>query len=147
MTATRRQSHPHEEYQTAAGWRFWLVCLVLLCLISALVGRLALLQWIDQDRGVAFLKHQGDMRAVRAAEIPAYRGVITDRRGEPLAVSTPVVTLTANPQLLKEASHIADLARVLGEDELSLRERLDAHADKQYMYLARQQTPDLARRV
>lgn len=147
MTATRRQSRPHEEYQTAAGWRFWLICLVLLCLISALVGRLALLQWIDQDRGVAFLKHQGDMRAVRAAEIPAYRGVITDRRGEPLAVSTPVVTLTANPQLLKEASHIADLARVLGEDELSLRERLDAHADKQYMYLARQQTPDLARRV
>lgn len=147
MTATRRQSRPHEEYQTAAGWRFWLICLVLLCLISALVGRLALLQWIDQDRGVAFLKHQGDMRAVRAAEIPAYRGVITDRRGEPLAVSTPVVTLTANPQLLTEASHIADLARVLGEDELSLRERLDAHADKQYMYLARQQTPDLARRV
>ena len=147
MTATRRQSNPRDEYQAAADWRFWLVCLALFCLLCALVGRLALLQWIDQDRGVAFLKHQGDMRAVRAAEIPAYRGVITDRRGEPLAVSTPVVTLTANPQLLKEASHIADLARVLGEDELSLRERLDAHADKQYMYLARQQTPDLARRV
>ncbi len=147
MTAVRRQSHPRDEGLTVAAWRFWLVCAALLGLLCALVGRLALLQWIDQDRGAAFLKHQGELRAVRAAEIPAYRGVITDRRGEPLAVSTPVVTLTANPQLLKDAQHIADLARALGEDELSLRARLDAHADKQYMYLARQQTPDLARRI
>ncbi len=147
MTATRRRDRSDDQLLPVASWRFWFVCAALLCLLCALIGRLALLQWVDQDRGVAFLKHQGDMRAVRAAEIPAYRGVITDRRGEPLAVSTPVVTLTANPQVLKDANHIADLAHALGEDEQLLHARLEAHADKQYMYLARQQTPDFARRI
>ena len=48
---------------------------------------------LDSDRGYAFLQDQGEARYVRSAEIPAYRGIIADRRGEPLAVSTPVISV------------------------------------------------------
>ena len=57
-----------------------------LCLatpVGLLLGRILSLQVLDTERGRQFLKNQGDRRAVRTAEIPAYRGVITDRRGEP----------------------------------------------------------------
>jgi cell division protein FtsI (penicillin-binding protein 3) len=56
---------------------------------------------VDRD----FLKGQGDARSLRHIPIPAHRGLITDRNGEPLAVSTPVTTLWANAkemQLAKE---------------------------------------------
>ena len=132
-----------------ATWRLLVVTVLLLVMLALLVGRLLVLQVIDSDRGVSFLQRQGAMRAVRAAEIPAYRGVITDRRGTPLAVSTPVVSLWANPQVLQaqSAPHIVALASALGLSEVALRDRLADYADRQYMYLARHLTPDQAREV
>ena len=82
-----------------AGYRLrvLVVAAVLAGLFGMLVFRLVQLQVGASQYGADFLKGQGDLRAVRSAEIPAYRGLITDRRGSPLAVSTPVVTLWANP--------------------------------------------------
>ena len=85
-------------------WRFYVVVAVLCSLLSLLVGRVLSLQILDTDRGYRFLQNQGAMRSVRTAEIPAYRGVISDRRGEPLAVSTPVISIWANPQGLAHQS-------------------------------------------
>ena len=73
--------------------RFYIVLAVLVVLLLLLVARVLSLQIIDTERGYEFLQDQGAMRSVRTAEIPAYRGVITDRRGEPLAVSTPVISI------------------------------------------------------
>ena len=128
-------------------WRFGVVSLLLLTLCSLLIGRLVLIQAIDKDHGSAFLKKQGAMRAVRLAEIPAYRGLITDRRGEPLAVSTPVVSLWANPAHLTESGRLDELAAALTLSVSDLRKRVALYGDKQFMYLARHQTPDQARRV
>ena len=50
----------------------------------------------SEEQGRDFLQHQGDARSIRKEIIPAHRGLITDRNGEPLAVSTPVTTLIAN---------------------------------------------------
>lgn len=135
------------DMSAVGAWRFWLVGGLLLVLLGLLVGRLVLLQVLDRDRGADFLREQGAMRAVRVAEIPAYRGLVTDRRGEPLAVSTPVVSLWANPQILRDSARLDELASALGMAQSSLRERIELYADKQFMYLARQQTPDAARRV
>ena len=140
-------SRPKSVDSEVSRWRFWLVALLLLSLAALLVGRLVLLQVLDQDRGASFLREQGAMRAVRTAEIPAYRGLVTDRRGEPLAVSTPVVSVWANPQQLRDSNRLGELASALEISERGLRERIDLYADKQFMYLARHQTPDRARKI
>ena len=62
------------------GWRILLVAAVLVGLFGMLVLRLVQLQVGASQHGADFLKRQGDLRAVRAAEIPAFRGQITDRR-------------------------------------------------------------------
>lgn len=128
-------------------WRFALVCLVLSGLAALLVARLVMLQLTDGGSGAVFLREQGALRTIRTAEIPAYRGLIEDRNGTPLAVSSPVVSLWANPQLLKDSPRLGELAELLSIDPTALREKLAFYGDKQFMYLARHQSPDFARRV
>ncbi len=92
------------------------VLLVFMALCAfVLVGRAAYLQVVSQG----FLAKQGDMRHINVLVTPAYRGVIIDRNGEPLAVSAPVDTVTVNPRLLKQID-IRDLAK----KELAVRKQL-----------------------
>jgi len=133
--------------QPAPVWRLHLVALVLCALLAALRGRVLSLQIPDVERGREFLQDQGEMRAVRTAEIPAYRGVITDRRGEPLAVSTPVVSLWADPRLLAASGRVAELAEALEMEVSALREKLSRYASKRFMYLQRHRIPAEARDV
>ena len=65
-------------------WRANFVLAVLLCGALGLVWRAVELQLRDHE----FLAGQGDARFSRVAQISATRGTITDRYGEPLAVST-----------------------------------------------------------
>ena len=130
-----------------ALWRLMFIAFCLLVLFGLLVSRLVVLQVVDQDRGARFLQQQGAMRSVRTAEIPAYRGLVTDRQGEPLAVSTPVVSIWASPQQLKDSGQIARLAMTLGQTPEALSERINLYSDKQFMYLARHQTPHQARAI
>ena len=78
---------------------------------GALVGRAVELQLVDHG----FLAQQGDARFSRVATIAAHRGNITDRNGEPLAVSTPVDSVWVNPQELagsiEQLPHLAARAR------------------------------------
>ena len=86
---------------TIYRWRFYGVALALFVIVLLLVWHLIQLQVLpDSKRGFKFLQSQGLARTLRMESIPAYRGVITDRYGEPLAMSTPVVSLWANPQEL-----------------------------------------------
>ena len=128
-------------------WRFIVICVALVALAAALMGRLILLQITDGGQGAVFLREQGALRTVRTAEIPVYRGLIEDRNGTPLAVSSPVVSLWANPQQLKDSLRLNDLATLLSLDASALQDKLNFYGDKQFMYLARHQTPDFARRV
>lgn len=127
--------------------RFHLVVAVLGIFLALLVGRVLSLQIIDTERGYEFLQDQGAMRSVRTAEIPAYRGVITDRRGEPLAVSTPVISIWANPSVLAKSERLPELARALGIELSVLEERLTRYSKKQFMYLLRHMVPAAAREV
>jgi len=128
-------------------WRFYAVVGVLCVMLVLLVWRVLSLQILDLEQGYEFLQDQGAMRSVRTSEIPAYRGVITDRRGEPLAVSTPVVSIWANPQLLKDSPRLGELADALGMELPALQDKLTRFDGKQFMYLLRHQVPSYARAI
>ncbi|MDC0574268.1 penicillin-binding transpeptidase domain-containing protein [Luminiphilus sp.] len=130
-----------------AKWRYGLVCLLLMGLAGLLIGRLVMLQLTDSGSGAVFLREQGALRTIRTAEIPVYRGLIEDRNGTPLAVSSPVVSLWANPKLLKDSLRLGELAHLLSIDPNALKEKLAFYGDKQFMYLARHQTPEFARKI
>ncbi|MGY6518299.1 MAG: peptidoglycan D,D-transpeptidase FtsI family protein [Lysobacteraceae bacterium] len=111
---------------------------------SALVARAGYLQLVNND----FLQQQGDARFLREIPIPVSRGMITDRNGEPLAVSSPVESIWANPQaLLQHAGRIPELAGALRTDEAALAERIQARADREFVYLRRHMNPDDAEAI
>lgn len=120
-------------------WRFRLVLGLLGIMVAAIAWRIIDLQVVDRD----FLKGQGDARSLRHIPIPAHRGLITDRNGEPLAVSTPVTTLWANAKEMQTAKEKwPALAAALGQDPKALTERLEAQANKEFIYLVRGLTPE-----
>lgn len=109
-----------------------------------LVARAVDLQVLKQD----FLQGQGDARHLRVVSMPAHRGMITDRNGEPLAISTPVDSVWANPQELPLADpRLARLARLLELDQDELMRRLAARGDREFVYIRRHVSPELAQQV
>jgi cell division protein FtsI (penicillin-binding protein 3) len=91
-------------------------------------------QVIERD----FLVEQGELRYLREAKIPARRGMILDRNGEPMAASTPVESVWADPHKLADrADAVTALAAALGLKPAELRERVKANADRGFMYLKR----------
>lgn len=132
-----------------ARWRFYGVGLLLAALVILLIGHVASLQVLpNTDKGYEFLQDQGESRTLRTEIIPAYRGVITDRNGDPLAVSTPVSTLWANPKVLLQAPHRwGELAQALKLNKAELETRLARYGTKEFMYLQRQMSPEAAQAV
>ncbi|MDQ3510814.1 MAG: penicillin-binding protein 2, partial [Pseudomonadota bacterium] len=111
---------------------------------AALVGRALYVQVINNE----FYVVQGDARSLREIPIPTSRGMITDRNGEPLAVSTPVESVWANPQeLLKHPARIPQLAQLIDTPADDLARKLSQRADKEFMYLQRRINPAQARRI
>lgn len=125
-------------------WRFRIVLTLLALMVGVIGWRIVDLQVVDHG----FLKTQGDARSVRHIPIPAHRGLITDRHGEPLAVSTPVTTLWANPRELQAAqARWPELAEVLGQEPAVLQQRLKDQAEREFIYLVRGLTPEQGQRV
>ncbi|MEB2326564.1 MAG: penicillin-binding transpeptidase domain-containing protein [Pseudomonas sp.] len=125
-------------------WRFRIVLALLALLVGVIAWRIVDLQVMDQ----AFLQGQGDARSVRHIPIPAHRGLITDRNGEPLAVSTPVTTLWGNPKELQAArARWPELAAALRQDSAALSERLQQLATREFTYLVRGLTPEQGQAV
>lgn len=125
-------------------WRFRVVIGLLALMVGAICWRIIDLQVVDRD----FLKGQGDARSLRHIPIPAHRGLITDRNGEPLAVSTPVTTLWANPKEMQASKdRWPQLAAALGQNAQQLSERLTQQASKEFIYLVRGLTPEQGQHV
>jgi cell division protein FtsI (penicillin-binding protein 3) len=113
---------------------------------GALVARAVQLQVVDNQ----FLMNQAQARHVRVVEMPAHRGMIVDRNGEPLAVSTPVDSVWANPQQFPAAlppSQAQALAAALGESVQTIHTQVATHAERQFIYLRRDLNPGQAKRV
>ena len=120
-------------------WRFRLILALLALMVGAIVWRIVDLQVFDHD----FLQGQGDARSVRHIAIPAHRGLITDRNGEPLAVSTPVMTLWANGKELQAArARWPALAAALGQEPGAFSKSLEKNGGREFFYLVRGLTPE-----
>jgi cell division protein FtsI (penicillin-binding protein 3) len=124
--------------------RQWLLFGVLIAAAAALIGRAVDLQLVAHG----FLAKQGDARYSRVASIVAHRGNITDRNGEPLAVSTPVDSVWVNPQELSGSiEQLPHLASELGVDRTELTRHISSNMDREFLYVARGMTPVDAQRV
>jgi cell division protein FtsI (penicillin-binding protein 3) len=125
-------------------WRANFVLALLVCGALGLVWRAVELQLKDHK----FLAGQGDARFSRVAEITATRGTITDRYGEPLAVSTPVDSVWVNPKELALASdQLPRLAKALKRDKNELARRVTSNLDREFLYLARHMQPVEAQKI
>ncbi|NVK44233.1 MAG: penicillin-binding protein 2 [Oceanospirillaceae bacterium] len=138
------QSSETTENQAARSWRLVLLFVLLALIASAILFKLLTLYVQDQD----FLQSQGDARTLRTTLIPAHRGQITDRNGEPLAVSAPVATIWADPSKA-DLNHpaIGRLAALLEQERDELVGRLSEFRSRQFLYLKRQVTPELAQQI
>jgi cell division protein FtsI (penicillin-binding protein 3) len=125
------------------GRRLLLISLMLVG-FAVLAARSAQLQLVDRE----FLQSQGQARHLRVVQVPAHRGMITDRNGEPLAISTPVQSVWANPrELLPARGDLSRVSRLLGLDGDYLRGLIGQRQDREFVYLQRHITPDLAQQV
>ena len=128
----------------ARGWRSVSVLLFFSLIAAALIGRAVYLQVMDRQ----FLLDQGAERHLRVMQIPAHRGMILDRNGEPLAVSTPVDAVWMNPQEISAAlGRVPELARALGIPGAQVQKLLRENHDKEFVYLKRGMDPYAAQQV
>jgi cell division protein FtsI (penicillin-binding protein 3) len=112
--------------------------------VTSLIARAVHLQVFNTE----FLTRQADSRHLRTEKITAHRGSVTDRNGEPLAISTPVDSVWANPaELAAAVDRVPVLAQTLGVDSQLLMRRITRSMDKEFLYLKRHLNPEQAHRV
>src|SRR5207237_1348319 len=128
---------------TLPTWRSRLLLYVFIACFAVLLGRAVYLQGLRND----FLQAKGESRYSRVLETPANRGRITDRNGEPLAISTPVKSVWAAPEEVRmDRRRLERLAALLELAPREIEKRLkDARRD--FVFLKRQIPPETAARV
>lgn len=112
---------------------------------------LAVLVWRFIDLTVIsrqFLLGQGDARSIRTIAIPAHRGMISDRDGIPLALSTPVKSVWIHPPQFQASAHqLKQLADILSINVKKLSAQLNKNSKKEFVYLSRQIRPSVAKKI
>ncbi len=125
------------------AWRSRLLVALLLLGLLGLAGRAVYLQGMHNG----FLQQKGESRYSRVIEMSAHRGMITDRHGEPLAISTPVESVWASPQDMDATStQIKKLADLIGMDAAEVRKRISG-SQRDFVYLKRHLPPETAAKV
>lgn len=127
-----------------SSWRFWIIFVFILLFASLLMMRLFQLHITHTD----FLQAQGKARTIRVIDIPSYRGMMTDRRGTPIAISTPVHAVWVNPQhYLASSSQQKALATLLNLPHDVLMQKISQYPHREFVYLKRGLTPDIAEKI
>jgi len=124
-------------------------------IISLLLWRAVYLQVNSTD----FLQNQGNARYLRTLTIAAHRGMLMDRNGEPLAISTPVDSVWVNPTEFISAqqnrpktsattpkgsnvnSNWKSLGKVLGLKTSELEAFITERMQREFVYLKRHISP------
>jgi len=128
---------------TLPVWRSRAVLLLLLSAFGVLIGRAVWLQGLNYG----FLQQKGESRYSRVIELPATRGVITDRNRELLAISTPVEAVWASPAGIDiSPAQLRRLAQLLELDVAEIEKRL-ADTKREFVYLKRMLPPEQAAKV
>jgi len=168
--ATRKKQQPITE-KTALSvdmWRFYLMWSVVLLCFLALVGRAFYVQVINKD----FLQNKANANILRTEKIKAMRGVIYDRHGVPLAISTPVMKVVIDPrdyfetkklfdeitaelakdphnrklkrQLPDKNLNLDELADAVGMDRAELKKKMNERPRSRYLVLQKEIPPQQA---
>jgi len=143
MYYSARRRHRHR--QSVVKWRLNVVLSLFALALLVTLGRLAQLQVSDG----AFLKSQGELRSLRTPKMPAYRGMISDRNGRALAVSTPAVTLAVSPKKLitQSSTKLKTLAELVDIPFDTMMTKLQKYATKDFMYLKKDLLPKTADKI
>ena len=144
MLDFRVRSKKKQSTDDFSGRRKALLRFMMLCMLI-LVGRAIDLQVLSKK----FLKDQGDMRQVDDVSVSAYRGMILDRNGDPLAISTPVESIWINPRELRHAKEdqIRMVEKLLNLPVGKVTELIKEDLHRQFLYIARRVNPQLGDKV
>jgi len=124
-------------------WRSQLLFVLLLIGMVILIVRVMYLQSIHNN----FLQQKGDARSSRVIAINAHRGMIADRNGKPLAISTPVESISVSPQDVDATQEqVIQLARILGMNINEVKRRL-FDTTRNNVYLKRQLPPEQVEKI
>ena len=136
-----KRSQPSSQH---AVWRFYLVLIILLLILGGIFYRLI-------DLGVfqrGFLLKQSQARILRVATISGNRGMIIDRHGVPLAISTPVSSIWVNPQLFKiDEEQLKSLSAILKIKATDIKAKVKKANRREFIYLKRQISPPSAEKI
>jgi len=125
-------------------YRLIFIAFFFVLLFAALLWRMIDLTVLDRK----FLKFQGDARSLRLMDLPAHRGMIMDRDGAPLAVSTPVQSIWINPKDFHPTSkQRQQLLQRLGLSAKDLNQKLKFAKTREFIYLKRQLPPENAQKI
>ncbi len=124
--------------------RFWIILSIMSLAVIGLIWRMVDLMIIDRP----FLLGQGNARSLRTVTIPAYRGMIIDRNGEPLAISTPVDSVWFDPQdFHPNQEQLTDLAKALGMSTKAINQIVIHNKNREFVYVERGVYPYIANEV
>ena len=122
--------------------RLGFVILGVMALFVVLLLRVLALQGFDWYKHEGLLDRQGDVRTIRTEAIPANRGMVTDRHGVPLAVSTPVASIWMNPRHVDMTdTNLNKVAALLGYTSRDFKAKIIANKQRYFVYLRRHMAP------
>lgn len=127
-----------------SNWRHHTILFGFLLIFIGLIWRVYDLMIVERN----FLLGQGNARSLRIVNIPAYRGMITDRNGSPLAISTPVISVWLDPQDFEtEPAQLHALANLVQVPENIISNLVQHSQKKEFVYLARGLDPYLSQYI
>lgn len=150
-------------------WRFKILWAAVCIFFVVLIARAFYVQVLNHQ----FLQDKADAMILRTDTLKATRGVISDRNGVPLAISTPMVNLWIDPkeyfealgehqeaakklqqdptntrlkrQLAKTNFDLNALADAIGEDRQKIKDEVSRKKTSRYIVLKRQVPPPTAK--
>lgn len=135
---------PPRQSQQKNILRYHAIIIILIFFTLILIGRIVYLTIFNR----AFLQNQGDMRAVRELETPANRGMILDRNGYPLAISTPVAAVWIDPSSFDiNNPNLITLAKYLSVSTDQLKNHIQKNNHREFLYLKRGLDPSLGAQI
>ncbi len=127
-------------------WRFYLALAIIIIAAFGVIWRVFDLTILDQS----FLRRQGDDRVLRLMNTHAPRGMVLDRNGYPLAVSTQVFSVWMNPLEFKpnkkQANEISRLLN-LKPKQLAAMIKQYSKTKREFIYLKRSLSPEIAKEI
>lgn len=134
----------NQVHSPVSHFRLLVVVGIVFAVAAVMLWRAVDLHVLNKD----FLQSQGNARYMRTMPVAAHRGVITDRHGDPLAVSTPVDSVWINPaEFMTARSSWNQLIKLLSLKTDKVERLVLQRAKREFVYLKRHIRPELAEKV